>query len=217
MTGAININEDVGWSCQTPLCRGAIELIVETLQAQNQPVPEYLQIVYREKELNHVSFQDYSESEFVAVTNALITGIKGILINWPPDEIFGYVCLVIQLKAMMVVDPRYPPAIRTTTGCILLTDAVTWQAERWVYELIVENMIAWLREHQADTQAEQLLNQYDSGQCDLREQNIEQSVLPVIEFLHQHKGTYLKVRWWDGNREILAARVSELYTAFKEI
>jgi hypothetical protein len=195
----ISVNPSSVWSAHFGSMEVTVDLIVEALIRSEKVIPEEILFVH-ENRVPYLNLDLLSQDEFASIAAALIESYKAILTDWErhPFDIrdYGYVAQLSVLKAMIVKDVRSNQPI-DTSGSITLTSGASWTAPRWIYDFVLENVMASLQSEKRSVFAILLFSQYKTGHCVLNEANHENILRGIVVVLYDRYvvNDYMRVHW----------------------
>ncbi|MBZ0297470.1 MAG: hypothetical protein K8L99_33240 [Anaerolineae bacterium] len=209
---------------------GTFENTLEMLADNIDNDPELVEkLLFPIDKFPYFNMDDLDQEEFKKVVQATCQAYQKILYRWTDYVRFanyGSIRLLAQLKYMMLFDPRSGQQPSDEIGVIRLNSETVWQAVGWIYDFILEHMVAWWRDEQCGNDtvlAFELLEIWEGQQrrLDLSEWDAQRFCrqLPMIDDIYKWYGSSHDGRGMVSHSSAvlgaLAPRVVELNDLFR--
>lgn len=152
----LNSNQGLSWAVQSGYFRFAQKLILDNVVTDEQTI-EQLRDATEKNFLvgGFIDMTDFTPEQFNQVASAYFQGLEQCLIEGFPDNRIPEQLMVL-LKALFCVDARqqnYP----VQEGYLTIANGISWHASSWVYDIVLEFLVAYGYYHQLPKPVENLL------------------------------------------------------------
>lgn len=169
MSATLVVHDEAGWMPNSAIFEIAVEEILKNLKAQDSALVAKL-----EESLGGFPYLDLSDLD-VLPFNQVLSIIQNIFVQafetWgaePNRDHYSFLSDLSELKAMLLLDPR-TEAIKQDTRTIHFSHGTSWSAPAWIYDVVLENCLAWAFERGASELVAVILPSWSAkiSECDL--------------------------------------------------
>ncbi|MBZ0297469.1 MAG: hypothetical protein K8L99_33235 [Anaerolineae bacterium] len=171
MSSTFHINDQAAWMPGS----GTFNITLMMLADNIDDDPELVEkLLFPIDKFPYFGMDQLNQEEFEKVTQAMCQAYNKVLYHWDGSGYnfasYGSISLLAQLKYMMLFDPRNASQPNGKSGTIRLNSETVWQAMGWIYDMLLEHIIAWWRDERKGNNAalaSELLTNWEGQQREL--------------------------------------------------